>query len=494
MVLSSISHSKRSITPVVSVILMIVIAVGLAAATYLFFSGQINELLAQTERQVEVISDISILQISYVQFSGIRIAIYDIDKDRFAVGWGWYNSTKIARELFECGYYVDLLTSEELDKIYNYDVFILSTGEMFPVTKPMDIYNPTINYEEVFQDYVVNKGKNFVLISAYPLFYPGYINKTTGLPVICHSWCPKISQTIINRTTIYFCDGDRDGSYDYYNEYQCITYKQITRTIRRCVNGRCVTYKIPYYLCNDFVHGYFEVVHHTARKYFGLEFKDVLCLREHNPCNPDLCNAVKSPIAKKLFPGFRDTISASLRPMYIWNNPSNPFLGKIGLIHLWNDTEGSKTTDNTNASHITIALYPSDGKIFHIFGSKPNHLDELGLDFLCRVAYVLTSYDFDKDKFTRDFEDIIYPIRLTVYNPSQSPVELNNTHFSIGDCLLKLVYNETFLTDTGKSIIYPKEQIVLKVKGINCYLERNKEYNACIIYKGKKLCGIIRVY
>ncbi|HIP90632.1 MAG TPA: hypothetical protein EYH22_03715, partial [Candidatus Nanopusillus sp.] len=113
---------KKSITPVVSVILMIVIDVGLAAATYLFFSGQINELLAQTERQVEVISDISILQISYVQFSGIRIAIYDIDKDRFAVGWGWYNSTKIARELFECGYYVDLLTSEELDKIYNYDV------------------------------------------------------------------------------------------------------------------------------------------------------------------------------------------------------------------------------------------------------------------------------------------------------------------------------------------------------------------------------------
>jgi len=51
--------------------------------------------------------------------------------------------------------------------------------------------------------------------------------------------------------------------------------------------------------------------------------------------------------------------------------------------------------------------------------------------------------------------------------------------------LLIFVWNIYITQPENKLMIYPKEQIILKVSHINYHLERNKIYEVCLINEGK---------
>ena len=77
---------KRSISPIVAIILLIVITVGISAFTYLYFSGLLNQLLRQTSEKIEYISDVSLLSITNAIWYDYRDGL--VLELRFDEGYG----------------------------------------------------------------------------------------------------------------------------------------------------------------------------------------------------------------------------------------------------------------------------------------------------------------------------------------------------------------------------------------------------------------------
>ena len=358
---------KRSISPIVAVILLIVITVGISAFTYLYFSGLLNQLLIQTSEKIEYISDVSLLSITNAIWYDYRDGL--VLELRFDEGYG--NIT------------YDTSGNNNHGTLYNGPKWvdgILGKALSFDGVNDYVEARKTWTYRASQRD----QSTWIVLFKMNTLPPSGYYYKVLG------------SNT--HDMSIFIRSDGQVGFRHQYNQYLFSGYAAKPNE---------------------------RVFAAASAKYLSL-----------------------TQIEYVVF--------------------ANGVMRKG--VHTHNDLNRNNSYTGYYIGHNSIWM----GVYFN------GTIDEV------RIYNKALSDDIIKNLF--------YKIQLIIYNPSTKPININGTYFSIGDCVFQLIYNQTFITyPENKYIIYPQEQIMLKVSHINCHLERDKEYEVCLLHDERRNCNNVLI-